>query len=52
MFKDEYHEIVDVAWDDVTGVKLDPHEVKKAREEEMAHVRKKHVWAKVLSKHF
>jgi len=37
----------DEAWDDVSGVKLDYGMVKKAREEEMAYVRRKGVYRKI-----
>ena len=35
------------AWDDVTGERLDPREVLKARRIEMQYIRSKKVWDKI-----
>ncbi len=38
------------AWDDLTGVELDPQNVKEARAKELVYVKKKPVWVKVPRK--
>ena len=48
-WEDKWHEKVEVgsAWDDVTGLKLDPKEVVRARREEIGWMRNKGVYRKV-----
>ena len=41
------HEDVQEAWDDITGERLDPREVLKARKIEMQYIRSKKVWDKI-----
>ena len=45
--KDEYHEEVMKAWDDITGTELDYKEVRKARMLEIAYAHQKKVWTKI-----
>ena len=45
--KDEFHEAIPQAWDDITGVELDPRAVRQARLTEIGYAKKKNVWSKI-----
>ena len=43
----EWEEMLNQAWDDVTGKELKPEEVKKARQKEIRYAEDKKVWVKM-----
>ena len=43
---EEVNDLLQQAWDDITGVELDVAEVRKARMTEIGYARKKKVWTK------
>ena len=45
--EEESDQIMEEAWDDVSGAELDPAAVKKARKEEIEYVRKMNLYTKV-----